>query len=680
MRKVEEFQETQKLMDEYNAFDTKIPELEKQIEVNKEKADRRIAKLEEAKQPNEQDDEFKLDRNEIIKQCEEQIKKEEEELSEKNKPLSDELEEVKDSKKYFRTDAHFKTITMEIESMKKEVTKGELELKEKDIELQKFRAEENHENPLKWQEIYKEQDELRKDIKALNAKIEEYSKFKEELNTINLTPEEYKEMFKREEERIAREIEKAKQQSEMQKEPKEEKRENKEEQNKTEKEETIEQEEKNEDKEKVTQPVQKSVDNPTEEKKQEEPKKEPETKEDDLANAIADKKEARENARKSHEQMLKNSGIVKGAHNKEDDSSDPRVSTIAIEQYRVEFNAKEQSYKLFKGKNEIPEYEMSLDEFEKDYDEFAQNFLLENSNGNSNLEEMDYRLAYFLKRNDKIFDDYVEAIKNNKAIKFDLEYKMKGIYGRQYKTVELAEDLMKAANAQEKVGAKVSKNGWTKFLEKHDRIRRSIFTIRAGARYLLNPPIDSIYQEVKAESKKTTNTRQPTKEVKDHDGKNITDGRTATAERYKQTEGNKDKQHITPEDIEENAVTIESQEEAKRALDIDEMFDNKGKEEDFIDLFDDEQSKEDETEHKKFVERNNAGISFEDQAKQAQARKENKGKETSREAYNGYLNEVISGVDNNEKVTDNDEYGIKEAVKQMNEKNGDTEQDDDFTI
>ena len=48
------------------------------------------------------------------------------------------------------------------------------------------------------QEIYNEQDEIRKNIKELNEKIEEYSKFKDELLSISLTPDEYRKMYERE--------------------------------------------------------------------------------------------------------------------------------------------------------------------------------------------------------------------------------------------------------------------------------------------------------------------------------------------------------------------------------------------------------------------------------------------------------------------------------------------------
>lgn len=93
--------------------------------------------------------------------------------------------------------------------MQKEVQKYKLELAKKEIELQEFYAEgEEHEDPLKWQKIYKEKDELNKNISELTAKIEEYSKFKEELLSIELTADEYKKMFAREAEKQNKEVNK----------------------------------------------------------------------------------------------------------------------------------------------------------------------------------------------------------------------------------------------------------------------------------------------------------------------------------------------------------------------------------------------------------------------------------------------------------------------------------------
>lgn len=236
MKRVEEFQETEKLIEEYKNFGNKISEyegkidenkeenaakvneLEGQLEINNKKSAEKIKKLESQLQITFSDAEFEIDRaalqDEVNKQIElekanlakenkeieKTIKAEKANLVAENKKVENQIKEEKDNKKYFRTDANFQTITMEIEEMKKEVAKGELELAKKDLELREFYAEgARHEDKFKWQEIYKEQEGIRNNIKELNSKIDEYQNFKNELLSITLTPSEYKEMYAREE-------------------------------------------------------------------------------------------------------------------------------------------------------------------------------------------------------------------------------------------------------------------------------------------------------------------------------------------------------------------------------------------------------------------------------------------------------------------------------------------------
>ena len=85
---------------------------------------------------------------------------------------------------------------MEIEAMKREVEDGKLEIKRKEYEIkgnelkeQEFSAKPDKENPLEWLELRKESEKkeqeigkINKEINAMNKKIEEYSKFKGELN------------------------------------------------------------------------------------------------------------------------------------------------------------------------------------------------------------------------------------------------------------------------------------------------------------------------------------------------------------------------------------------------------------------------------------------------------------------------------------------------------------------
>ena len=209
MRSVKDFQETQKLIDEYKSYNDKIPELENKIEINNKKSAVKIERLEEQLKMTYSDAEFEIDRESLQQEINNQIEKEKESLEAENSKVEAEIKENKENSKYFRTDANIKTITMEIKEMQKEVQKYKLELAKKEIELQEFYAEgEEHEDPLKWQKIYKEKDELNKNINELTAKIEEYTKFKEELLSIELTADEYKKMFAREAEKQNKEVNK----------------------------------------------------------------------------------------------------------------------------------------------------------------------------------------------------------------------------------------------------------------------------------------------------------------------------------------------------------------------------------------------------------------------------------------------------------------------------------------
>ena len=209
MRSVKDFQETQKLIDEYKSYNDKIPELENKIEINNKKSAVKIERLEEQLKMTYSDVEFEIDRESLQQGINNQIEKEKESLEAENLKVEEEIKENKENSKYFRTDANIKTITMEIKEMQKEVQKCKLELAKKEIELQEFYAEgEEHEDPLKRQKIYKEKDELNKNINELTAKIEEYTKFKEELLSIELTADEYKKMFAREAEKQNKEVNK----------------------------------------------------------------------------------------------------------------------------------------------------------------------------------------------------------------------------------------------------------------------------------------------------------------------------------------------------------------------------------------------------------------------------------------------------------------------------------------
>ena len=233
MKKVEEFNKTQILINEFKKLVDKAPELEQKIEgINKKeeaikteenlkieatnlkigRANLKIEKIEDEMNLVEND----INRNEILKEYEkriqeikteqdkeleelnkqkEEINKQREELNKQRENANTKKEEAENEKKEFYTDEKGQTITLEIKDMEKEISVGKLEIKkkeielqQKDIELQEFYDQQEKENPLRWQEIYnekdaiqKEIDEIKENIGAFEKKIEEYSNFKQEI-------------------------------------------------------------------------------------------------------------------------------------------------------------------------------------------------------------------------------------------------------------------------------------------------------------------------------------------------------------------------------------------------------------------------------------------------------------------------------------------------------------------
>ena len=196
MKNVSEFTKTQALIDEYNKLKNKVPNLETQMKQNEKRTKVKIEKLKSDMQENQEDVEYKLDRAAVEAEYGKRIEQEEKNLEEENGKIKEEINKAKEDKKFFCTDKNFKTITMEIEAMKREVEDGKLEIKRKEYEIkgnelkeQEFSAKPDKENPLKWLELRKESEKkeqeigkINKEINAMNKKIEEYSKFKGELN------------------------------------------------------------------------------------------------------------------------------------------------------------------------------------------------------------------------------------------------------------------------------------------------------------------------------------------------------------------------------------------------------------------------------------------------------------------------------------------------------------------
>lgn len=196
MKNVSEFTKIQALIDEYNKLKNKVPNLETQMKQNEKRTKVKIEKLKSDMQENQEDVEYKLDRAAVEAEYGKQIEQEEKNLEEENGKIKEEINKAKEDKKFFCTDKNFKTITMEIEAMKREVEDGKLEIKRKEYEIkgnelkeQEFSAKPDKENPLEWLELRKESEKkeqeigkINKEINAMNKKIEEYSKFKGELN------------------------------------------------------------------------------------------------------------------------------------------------------------------------------------------------------------------------------------------------------------------------------------------------------------------------------------------------------------------------------------------------------------------------------------------------------------------------------------------------------------------
>lgn len=196
MKNVSEFTKTQALIDEYNKLKNIVPKLETKMKQNEKRTEAEIEKFKRDMQENQEDVEYKLDRAAVEAEYGKQIEQEEKNLEEENGKIKEEINKAKEDKKFFCTDKNFKTITMEIEAMKREVEEGKIEIKRKEYEIkgnelkeQEFSAKPDKENPLKWLELRKESErkeqeigKINKEINAMNKKIEEYSKFKGELN------------------------------------------------------------------------------------------------------------------------------------------------------------------------------------------------------------------------------------------------------------------------------------------------------------------------------------------------------------------------------------------------------------------------------------------------------------------------------------------------------------------
>lgn len=185
----------------------------------------------------------------------------------------------------------------------------------------------------------------------------------------------------------------------------------------------------------------------------------------------------------------------------------------------IEFSAKERKYKVINEDRDSKEdFEMTIDEIinSKEFSDFKEDILF---NRDENLENMDTYLSFILNKSDNKWntnklENYINALNKKEAIsaKTDIYYNMNGIYSKEYDEVS-SNFFMDTANKHSNLGiADVEKNTWTKFLEKHDKIRKGIFNARKIANRVKNlvsknKSLNGEPQKVIAESKYTDDQR-----------------------------------------------------------------------------------------------------------------------------------------------------------------------------
>ena len=189
-----EFNKTKELMEQYKDFDKQSSEVKQEIT----RAESLIQHLKEESE-NIVLEEYESQDASYMDAVQAEYKSRIEEVENHKASKEKEIGEIDKNKKYFRTDTNLKTITMEIKDIENEIGRKQRELKQVNLDIENVFAEPDPENPLKWQELYNQKDQLNREIKELEGLKEEYTNFLNELKSIELTSEEYKEMFAREE-------------------------------------------------------------------------------------------------------------------------------------------------------------------------------------------------------------------------------------------------------------------------------------------------------------------------------------------------------------------------------------------------------------------------------------------------------------------------------------------------
>lgn len=193
---------------------------------------------------------------------------------------------------------------------------------------------------------------------------------------------------------------------------------------------------------------------------------------------------------------------------------------------KVKFDAKKGTYRLKEpGKNE-PTYEMTMQEMMEQEDFKALQQQVEETLGDN--AKIDIFMAYNLSKYDQehgteLFKNYCDASQTKADIESQLIYDMKGITGSKYLR-EVREAQLEKANEQSKFGlATVSKNRWTKLVEKHKLLQRLVDAKNSVVYALSNQPLPSYEQKLIANSikgepeqegtKKEENTKKKSKVV-----------------------------------------------------------------------------------------------------------------------------------------------------------------------
>lgn len=189
MKKVEDFQKTQKLMNEYNELEDKITNYKKEQDkllteknIIKQTYTKGIKKeeykgYEDFEEKLKRDvDEYHIDPRDLEKEYEDKIQK-----------IDSDLQKVEEIHKFFCNDNNFKVITMEINEMEQAVEDAQneknIEIAKMDLKYNELMAEKNYDGALEQRKLKeKVSEKFDKDIKELEDKITEYKKFKELLN------------------------------------------------------------------------------------------------------------------------------------------------------------------------------------------------------------------------------------------------------------------------------------------------------------------------------------------------------------------------------------------------------------------------------------------------------------------------------------------------------------------